>query len=499
MTIEITTKVKDLNADTLVIGIDGKGRVPEDAIELKEFYDHLISGADDDLAPFNGKWGQILTVPMPEESNFARVVLIGLRSDKKVKAADWTTLGGKIVGALKAAGSRVAILPTHDKKSGLIEGNLALLAEGMALAGYKFDRYKTPKDDAQKKALKTVGIDLGSDRKTDALITAALNVAAGACLTRDLANEPPNQLYPDTFAKRIEKELAPLGVKVEILDEKALATHKMGGILGVGQGSEKPPRVVIMTWAGAKVAKKGPGPLALVGKGVTFDSGGIDIKPATGMEEMKFDMAGAAAVVGTMKALALNKVKTHVVAAVGLVENMPSHKSYRPSDILVSHAGKTVEVLNTDAEGRLVLMDVLSYVQKTHNPDQIIDLATLTGAIVVALGGTYAGAFVNNDKLWGKLNKAGEETGERLWRMPLDETYRKAMEGSITDLQNLSSWDRSGGSCTAAGFLEHFIEGDRSWAHLDIAGTAWGKGSALGPKGASGYGVRLLYKAITTA
>jgi leucyl aminopeptidase len=492
MALEISTKVKSSTPDTLIIGIDGSGRLPKAAAALSD-YTHLLGGKGED-GPFTGKWGQTLTVQMPKGSDFTRAVLVGIKSDKKLKSGDWATLGGKITAALKNAGAVSALLPAHDKKSGLVGTALANIAEGMMLASYSFDVYKAPKKDADKNKLKSIVIDVAGDRKTDALITTHLNVATGAILTRDLSNEPPNVLYPESYADRIKRELAPLGVKVEIFDEKALAKHKMGGILGVGQGSERPPRMVILHWNGLK-SDKSP-PLALVGKGVTFDTGGIDIKPATGMEEMKFDMAGSAAVVGTMKALALNKAKVNVIGAVGLAENMPSHNAYRPSDVLTSYSGKTVEVLNTDAEGRLVLMDVLSYVQKTHKPGAIIDLATLTGAIVVALGSTFAGAFVNNDKLWSELNQAGIETGERLWRMPLDEDYRKAMEGSITDLQNLSNWDRAGGSCTAAGFLEHFIEDKTPWAHLDIAATAWGKASALGPKGASGYGVRLLYNYI---
>lgn len=492
MKTEITTKTKSLEPDTLVIAIDGSGRLPAGFEDLREDYSDLIAAKD---GPFTAKWGQTCVLPLPSWSGLTRLVLVGIKPEKKTKSADYATLGGKIVAALKGCGARVAILPVHDKKQGLHGTALANIAEGMALATYTFDKYKTPKKDADKNTLSVIGIDV-TDKKTTDLIAAHLNLAAGVALTRDLGNEPPNMLYPETFAKRIEKELGPLGVKVEIFDEKALEKIKAGGILGVAQGSIRPARMVIMRWNGDKKAKKDAKPLALIGKGVTFDSGGIDIKPAAGMEDMKFDMCGAGAVVGIMKAIALNKAKVNVIAGVGIVENMPSHTAYRPSDVLTSHAGKTVEVLNTDAEGRLVLMDVMSYVQKTYEPDQMIDLATLTGAIVVALGGTFAGAFVNNDRLWSRLNNAGEDVGERLWRMPLDEAYRKSMEGAITDLQNLSSWDRMGGSCTAAGFLEHFVEGKTAWAHLDIAGTAWGKGSALGPKGATGYGVRLLYNFI---
>lgn len=495
MPLSITTKTKDLTADSLVVCVDGSGRVPDDAADLKEFYAHLVGNAKDEHAAFNGKWGQILTVPMPEESNYARVILAGIRPDKEkpTKINDWTILGGKIYGALKSAGARAALVVEHGKTSGVTGEHLARMSEGMMLASYEFTKHKAPKKDADAKALKTIGIDCGTDKKTPARIQELLHVTAGTALTRDLGNEAPNHLYPDSFAKWAEKELKPLGVKVEIFDEKDLAKHKMGGILGVGQGSARPPRMVIMRWNGGK---KTESPTALIGKGVTFDTGGISIKPSASMEEMKYDMCGAGAVVGTMKALALNKVKANVVGAIGLAENMPGGNAIRPADILVSHAGKTVEVLNTDAEGRLVLMDVLSYIQKTDKPKEIVDLATLTGAIVVALGNTYAGAFVNTDTLWNKLNRAGDEVGERLWRMPLHEDYRKAMEGTCSDLQNLSAWDRAGGSCTAAGFLEHFIDGKTPWAHLDIAATAYGRSVTPGPKGATAFGVRLLYKMI---
>ncbi len=495
MALNITTKVKNLDADTLVVGVDGSGRVPKDASDLTEFYDHLVSNAKDEKAAFNGEWGQVLIVPMPEESNYQRVVLVGLRpkKDKKIKSTDYTVLGGKIYGALKSSGAKLVLVVEHDKKSGLTAENLARTAMGITLASYEFKRHKTPKKDDGAKDIKTIGIDVGSDKKTDALIAEYQHVAAGMSLTRDLGNEPPNYLYPESFAKYIERELKPLGVKVEIFDEKDLGKIKAGGILGVGQGSARPPRMVVMRWMGGK---KGDKPTALVGKGVTFDTGGISIKPSASMEEMKYDMCGAAAVVGAMKAIALNKVKANVVGAVGLAENMPDGNAIRPADVLVSHAGKTVEVLNTDAEGRLVLMDVLSYVQKTDKPKSIVDLATLTGAIVVALGNTYAGAFVNDDAFWTRLNKLGDEVGDPLWRMPLHADYRKAMEGTCSDLQNLSAWDRAGGSCTAAGFLEHFIDGDVKWAHLDIAATAYGRSVIPGPKGATGFGVRLLYELV---
>ena len=269
--------------------------------------------------------------------------------------------------------------------------------------------------------------------------------------------------------------------------------------MAVGQGSARPPAMVVMSWIGDEKNKKEQ-PLAFVGKGVTFDTGGISLKPGNGMDEMKMDMGGSAAVVGLMKALAAQKIKKNVIGIVGLVENMPSSNAYRPGDIIGSYKGKHIEVLNTDAEGRLVLVDCLTYVQEKYDPVRVVDLATLTGAIMVALGYEYSGVFVNDDEMWAEMDQAGKVTGEKLWRMPLDESYRKQVESDVADVRNLGKKDRWGGACTAASFLEHFIDEGRSWAHMDIAGTAWDKAdSALSPKGATGVGVRVLEEMVTTS
>ncbi len=284
--------------------------------------------------------------------------------------------------------------------------------------------------------------------------------------------------------------MKPLGVEVEIFDEKKMLKMGMGAIMAVGQGSERQPRMVIMRWNGNP--KKKTVPIAFVGKGVTFDTGGISIKPAAGMDEMKMDMGGSAAVVGLMKTLAARNAKINVVGVVGLAENMPSGNAYRPGDILTSYAGKTIEVLNTDAEGRLVLADCLTYVQRTYKPATVIDLATLTGAILVALGHEYCGTFATNDDLWGQLEKSSAASGEKLWRMPLDPVWHKEVESNVADVQNTGK-GRNAGSCTAAEFLHHFIEEGTQWAHLDIAGTAWRTSDQpTVPKFGSGFGVRLL-------
>jgi leucyl aminopeptidase len=317
-------------------------------------------------------------------------------------------------------------------------------------------------------------------------------IADGVFLTRDLVSEPANILYPATLAAQA-KTLAALGVAVEILDEKKMKKLGMGSLLGVGQGSLRPSRLVVMQWKGNPKAKDAP--LAILGKGVTFDTGGISIKPAAGMEDMKWDMAGAGVVIGLMKALAGRKARVNVVGMVGLVENMPSGAAQRPGDIVTSMSGQTIEVLNTDAEGRLVLADVLWYCQDRFKPRFMIDLATLTGAIIIALGHEHAGLFSNNDELAERLAAAGKAVGEALWRMPLGEAYDRQLDSDAADVRNIGG-GRDAGSITAAQFLQRFVN-KTPWAHLDIAGTAWSKKDApTVPKGATAFGVRLLERFI---
>jgi leucyl aminopeptidase len=315
------------------------------------------------------------------------------------------------------------------------------------------------------------------------------SIAQGVFLARDLVSEPANVIYPETLAQQA-RTLAKHGVKVEVLDKRQMKTLGMGALLGVAQGSVQDPRLVVMRWNGAK-GKGGGQPLAFLGKGVTFDTGGISIKPSKGMEDMKWDMAGAATVIGLMKALALRKAKVDVVGVVGLVENMPSGNAQRPGDVVKSMSGQTVEVINTDAEGRLVLADALWYTQQRFKPRFMVDLATLTGAIIVALGHHQAGMFANDDKLADRLRSAGEAVNERLWRMPLGPEYDKQLTSQIADMKNISDGGGAG-SITAAQFLQRFVN-DVPWAHLDIAGTAWsGKDAPTTPKGATAFGVRLL-------
>ncbi len=368
----------------------------------------------------------------------------------------------------------------------------AAVASGVRLRAYKFDRYKTKKKDGEESALRadvSVAVDdVAAARKAFAPDS---NVVDGVILARELVNEPPNVLFPVEFARRAG-QLRKLGVDVEILDVKAMTKLGMGALLGVAQGSTQPARTVIMRWNGGK---RGDRPVAFVGKGVCFDTGGISIKPAGGMEDMKGDMGGAACVVGLMHALAARKAKVNVVGAIGLVENMPDGNAQRPGDIVTSMSGQTIEIINTDAEGRLVLADVLWYVAKKFKPKFMVDLATLTGAIMVALGTEYAGMFSNNDELAERLTKAGLETGERVWRMPLGPEYDKQIDSQFADMKNTGG-SRHGGSITAAQFLQRFVD-DTPWAHLDIAGTAMGAPKTeINRSWGSGYGVRLLERLV---
>ncbi len=453
---------------------------------------------------FKGKAGQDLLLPAPEESGFKQIFVFGLGKKETFDGAAAEAAGVKLSAALTRAALESVSVYTEDDGDRLSRENVIRLLIGAGLAAYRFDRYRMPGDkngdqesesDAPSKVpLKRFDVLTDEKPAAEKLWAVAKAELAGIYLSRDLGNEPANILYPESYAEIIREELKPLGVQVEVLDEKKMQKLGMGGILGVGMGSDRFPRMVVMRWKGGKKSDK---PVALVGKGVTFDTGGISIKPAAGMDEMKMDMCGSATVVGTMKTLALRKAKANVVGVVGLAENMPSARSYRPGDILTTYSGKTVEVLNTDAEGRLVLADALTYVQKTEKPEVIIDLATLTGAMMVALGYDYCGVFANNDDLWTEMERAGKASGEKIWRMPLDEIWRKDMVSGIADLQNLGKMGRYGGACTAAGFLEHFIEDGMPWAHMDVAGTAWVRSNKPHCiKGATGFGVRVLNRWI---
>ncbi|MFD0933601.1 leucyl aminopeptidase, partial [Methylobacterium trifolii] len=360
-------------------------------------------------------------------------------------------------------------------------------ALGARLRAYSFDRYKTKKKpDAEEKSGTDLTLMLQAHAEAHASAQASAAVAEGVTLARDLINEPPNVLFPEEFARRAS-DLAKLGVEIEVIEPARMRELGMGALLAVAQGSAREPRVVLMRWNGGA---PGEAPVAFIGKGVVFDSGGVSIKSAGGMEDMKGDMGGAAAVVGTMHALAARKAKVNAVGAIGIVENMPDGASYRPSDIVTSMSGQTIEVINTDAEGRLVLADVIWHVQGACKPRLMIDLATLTGAIIVALGQDIAGLFSNDDDLAAKLHEAGEAVGEKVWRMPLIPAYDKAIDSKFADMKNTGG--RHGGAATAASFIKRYVN-DVPWAHLDIAGVGMSSSAnEINRSWGAGWGVRLL-------
>jgi leucyl aminopeptidase len=440
---------------------------------------------------YKGKAGATLTVLAPADLAADRLVVVGLGSAKDQSETNYVNLGGQVVGALGSG--KVATVHLEGPEGWRVDGAAAAdMALGLQLRSYRFDRYKTRKrEGADTDAPSTVTLALADAAAARRLVKARSAVADGVVIARDLVNEPPNVLYPEEFARRAEA-LAKLGVEVEVLDRKKLEKIGMRALLGVGQGSVRESRVVVMRWNGAPKSKAKP--LAFVGKGVCFDTGGISIKPAQGMEDMKGDMAGAACVVGLMHALAARKAKVNAIGAIGLVENMPDGNAQRPGDIVTSLSGQTIEIINTDAEGRLVLADVLWYVQDRFKPAFMVDLATLTGAIIVALGQENAGLFSNDDELAERLAAAGKATGEGVWRLPLSAGYDKIIDSKFADVKN--SGGRHAGSITAAQFLKRFVN-DTPWAHLDIAGTAMGSPSSdVNRSWSSGWGVRLLDRLV---
>ena len=404
--------------------------------------------------------------------------------DKK-KSSDFENIGSKLFDFLSKNKIENSFFNLVSLK--ITNTQIERILHGANLKSYSFEIYKTKKNIKNFININIVGKKIKNNLKAklDAL-------TAGVFLTRDLVSEPGNILHPDEYAKRIAK-LRKIGIKVTIYDKKKLKKMGCGALLGVGQGSIRGSYLVTMEWKGASSKTK---PLAFVGKGVCFDTGGISLKPAKFMEDMTYDMAGSAAVVGLMKNLALRKAKVNAVGVVGLVENMPGGNAQRPGDIVKSYSGKTIEILNTDAEGRLVLADALTYTEKKYKPEFIVDLATLTGAIIVSLGSEFAGLFSNNDKLSNQLFESGQKVGERVWRMPLDKNYDKLINSKNADMQNIN-YVGGAGSTTAAQFLQRFILNKTPWAHLDIAGMAFSKyGGALNSEGATGFGVRLLNQLI---
>jgi leucyl aminopeptidase len=439
---------------------------------------------------FEGKSGSTLDILAPQGLKVSRLLVIGVGKASAIKDNDFLKFGGMTAGKLGAGSDTVTII-AELPDAAMSPDRAAAVASGLRLRAYKFDRYKTKKKDGEDVALRAeVSLAVADVEAARKAFSPRARIVDGVMVARELVNEPPNVLYPVEFARRAA-QLRKLGVAVEVLDVNAMKKLGMGALLGVAQGSSQPARTVIMRWNGGK---RGDQPVAFVGKGVCFDTGGISIKPAGSMEDMKGDMGGAACVVGLMHALAARKAKVNVVGAIGLVENMPDGNAQRPGDIVKSMSGQTIEIINTDAEGRLVLADVLWYVAKKFKPKFMVDLATLTGAIMVALGTEYAGLFSNNDELAERLTKVGIATGERVWRMPLGPEYDKQIDSQFADMKNTGN--RHGGSITAAQFLQRFVD-DTPWAHLDIAGTAMGAPkSDINHSWGSGYGVRLLERLV---
>jgi leucyl aminopeptidase len=446
------------------------------------------------IGKFTGKSLALLDILAPHGSAADRIIVLGLGKAGSITAHDWLKAGGAAAAKVRNADSSVTVF--LDTPGVEVTAKAAAdFALGMEMNAYSFDTYKTKKDDDEEKAPKkpvkvTIVTAVAAEAKKLAGVTEA--VAGGVFLARDLVNLPPNDLGPVEFADKA-KELERLGVDVEILTEKEMKKLGMGALLGVAQGSVRPPRLAIMKWNGGKAKDQ---PIAFIGKGVVFDSGGISIKPGAGMEDMKGDMGGAAAVTGLMHVLAARKAKVNAIGVIGLVENMPDGNAQRPGDIVISMSGQTIEIINTDAEGRLVLADALWYCNDRFKPKFMINLATLTGAVMVALGSHHAGLFSNDDDLSEKLLAAGLSTQERLWRLPLGKDYDKMIDSKFADMKNTGG--RYGGSITAAQFLKRFVK-DTPWAHLDIAGTAMGSPTdEINRSWASGFGVRLLDELVRT-
>lgn len=466
----------------VVVGVEEGKKLTPAAQELEKQTGGAIARAMK-ASKFTGKKGQSLQIAAPANVAVDRIILVGIGKD--MSDLDFQSLGGNLVPALNGAGDKEAVIHV-DAGADALPDAAANIGAGMLLRDYRFDRYRTTDTADQKPTLKKVTIVVSGATAARKAFKTLEAVAEGVALTRDLVSEPPNVLYPESFAEEAAK-LSSIGIDVEILNEKKMEKLGMHSLLGVGMGSARESRLVVMRWNGAASNRR---PVAFVGKGVTFDTGGISLKPGPGMEEMKWDMGGAGVVTGLMKALALRKAKVNAIGVLGLVENMPDGAAQRPGDIVKSMSGQTIEIHNTDAEGRLVLADALWYTQDKYKPRLMIDLATLTGAMIIALGHEYAGFFSNDDEISSKLSAAGEATGEKVWRLPLAEAYDSQLKTDAADMKNIGG--RAAGSITAAQFLQRFVN-KVPWAHLDIAGVTWSsKDAPTVPKGATAFGVRLL-------
>jgi leucyl aminopeptidase len=476
-------------AGAIVVGVWEGGVLTAPARQVDEASGGAVSRALAASPRFHGKCNELIPIAGPPNLSATRIVVAGLGKPEELDGRKLEDLGGTLVAHLNGSGETTAVAALDiGEAAGLAAGTAAAhLGFGVALRAYRFDKYRTTEKPERKPTLAALTVADPAAAEAERAYKDFAAAAEAVAFTRDLVSEPANALYPETLAEAAAG-LSALGLEVEVLDEEGMRALGMNAILGVAQGSIRPPRLVVMRWNGGE---KGAAPLAFIGKGVTFDTGGISIKPAAGMGEMKWDMAGAGVVIGLMRLLAARKAKVNAVGIAGLVENMPSGSAMRPGDIVTSMSGQTIEVLNTDAEGRLVLADALWYCQDRFKPALMIDLATLTGAIIVALGHDHAGLFANDDALAERLTATGKAVGEKLWRLPLDDTYNKAIDSDAADVKNIAG-DRAAGSIIGAQFVQRFVN-KVPWAHLDIAGVAWSKKDApTVPKGATAFGVRLL-------
>jgi len=443
---------------------------------------------------FDGEVATVTELLAPSGIDATRLLIVGLGAGGKADRGAFERIGGALAARLLTSGETTLVVDMDGADDIAIPRGeaAARLAYGALLRSYRFDTYRTKLGEKQKPTLAEIVV-ANAGEGAQAAFDRLQAAADGVFFTRDLVSEPANILYPESFVERARRAFEGTGVEIEVLGEDRMRELGMGALLGVSQGSVREAQLLVMRWngTGGKTVK----PVVFVGKGVTFDTGGISIKPAAGMEEMKWDMGGAGAVAGAMLALARRKAKAHVIGICGLVENMPDGNAQRPGDVVTSMSGQTIEVINTDAEGRLVLCDAIWYAQETYQPEVIVDLATLTGAMIISLGHEYAGLFCNDDDLARRLVDAGVCCGDRLWRFPLGDAYDKLLESQIADMKNVGP--RDAGSITAAQFIQRFVKEGVKWAHLDIAGMVWSqKPGALWDKGATGYGVRLIDKFV---
>ena len=481
-----------LSLDTLVLGL-AEGFDLNKHLSIDPALETLITQIAS-FRKFEGKSGQKVTVATPHHVEIKSIILVGLGKFEEFNTLNAAKFAGRVISALKCAKLEQAAIMLESRLSQNNEAKIyANIAYGIVLRDYSFDKYKSAEKLKDKVNLTNIELVTSFAKEAQNIFETELKpVAESIKFSRDLISEPPNVIYPESFSDRAKEELENFGIKVEILGEADMHELGMSALLGVGQGSSKESKLLVMQYNGGA---KNEAPLAFVGKGVTFDTGGISIKPSANMEDMKYDMSGASIVTGLIRALAARGAKVNVVAIAGLTENMPDGNAQRPADVVKAMSGQTIEILNTDAEGRLVLADALWYCQNRFKPKLMIDLATLTGAIIISLGTHHAGLFSNDDQLTQDLLSAGKVTDEKLWPMPLSNDYDKMIDSVIADVRNTGN-GKGAGSITAAQFLKRFIN-DVTWAHLDIAGVSWAdKEADLHPAGATGFGIRLLNEFI---